>query len=142
MDASKLTVNPEAIRLNKMSFKKRSALRRQNILDLINSKPFGTPITLEEFAAVAQLTGPAVHSLLATMVKNGIITKDKITHFKIAYAVTGAVHTIAAPRQKPTLESLAREYAWKHDTDSLRGFIKWMNEQELSVRRMVDGGGY
>ena len=44
MDATKLTVSPDTLRFQKMSRGKRAKLRRQNIIDLINSKPYGTPI--------------------------------------------------------------------------------------------------
>lgn len=167
MEASKVTINPDVIRFQKMDRAKRTKLRRQNIIDLIKSKPYGTPIKLAEFAYVAQCTDASAYALIKTMIKKGIISKDYISRFRITYSVNSEPRTIT-PAQKPTaapqaaleleppvvaetsaepvtaptrsLEDYAREFAWEHNSDSLREFIKFMDGKELDMRRQLDRG--
>jgi hypothetical protein len=154
MDASKLTVSPDKLRFQKMSPTKRLLLRRKNVIDLIKSKPYGSPITLAEFQAVTQLRGSGgVHSLLMSMVKKGMITKEKTNHRNIAWTVTGeprivkpARHPVEPPKEVETmqiksLEEYAREFSWQHNSDSLREFVKFMDNIELDLRRLLSGGG-
>lgn len=145
MNASKVTIDPQKLRFDKMSNAKRTQLRKQNMLDLIKSKPFGTPITLDEFAAVGAFTTPSAHNLLKHMIKEGIISKDKSGN-KVCYSVNGTPR-ITRPAEIThvlpikTLEAYARDFAWEHHSDSLREFIKHMETIELDIRRKASGGG-
>jgi hypothetical protein len=157
MDASKVTVSPETLRFKKMSPGKRSELRRKNIIELIESKPFGTPITLAEFAAVCSFTDASAHAMLTTMVKKGIISKNPISKAKIAYSVNGEPRVIKPKTEveptptrqidmdvvghEKTLGDYAKDFAWQHNSDSLREFVKYMDSVELDIRRLISGGG-
>lgn len=161
MDASKLTIDPDKLRFQKMSHKKRSELRRKNMLDLINSKPAGTALSLQEFEAVTRTSSANVHAVIQHMVKEGVVTKTLVegTKNRYCYSVVAAV-TVKAPKEVPqpaitettaaateqfpamTLGDYARDYAWESNDDSLRGFVKWMDGKELDVRRMLSGGGF
>src|SRR5690242_5470539 len=84
-----------------MSVGKKTKLRRQNIIDLINSRPYGTPIRLREFAAVAQLSESSAWSLINTMVDKGVISRDQISRYKSAYRVNGLVTTRKIDKPTP-----------------------------------------
>lgn len=150
MEVSKLSISPETLRFQKMSKGKRAKLRRQNIIDLIKSKPFGTPISLEEFAAAIQVksTGTA-YSMLSTMIKQGIVSKDKIDGRHITYSVNGPVTTRAlsfSPERldqpKPlqaidpnsfsaaVLTQLAKEFYWEKTSNNLHDFVQWLKERK------------
>lgn len=156
MDASKLTIDPEKLRFQKMMPGKRAQLRRKNMIDLINSKPAGTPLRLEEFEAVTRTSSANVHSVIQNMVKDGVITKTLVegTKNRYCYSVVSNVKvkqpklpavpiTETAPVQQfpaQTIEDYAREYSWEANNDSLRGFVKWMDGKELDIRRLLSGG--
>lgn len=158
MQASKLTIDPDKLRFEKMTHAKRSKLRRQNVIDLINSKPYGTPITMREFVDVTQTT--SVQGLLKTMIKKGVITKQPITHRKIAYSVNGAPKTIKPPVELvvatpppaehqgttnrlgrgtvyQSVQDYAKDFYWETSSTDLREFIKWMDHKELELRREI-----
>src|SRR5437764_15310586 len=93
MDATKLTVSPDTLRFQPMARGKKTKLRRQNIIDLIQSKPSGTPIGLQEFAVVTQTTPSNAWRLVRTMIKRGAISQDRISERRAAYRVNGPVTT-------------------------------------------------
>ena len=93
MDPSKLTISPDTLRFQKMARGKKSKLRRQNIIDLINGKPYGTPISYTEFAAATQTAPSATRSLVRTMARKGIVSQDQISPYRITYRVNGPITT-------------------------------------------------
>ena len=136
MDASKVTVSPDTLRFQKMDKGRKAKLRRQNVIDLIKSKPYGTPITLAEFGAAAQLSTGAAHSLIGTMVKHGVISQDTLGSRRYAYRVNGAVWVskkplTAQPPQKATgaaieVAQLAKEFYWETASNDLHEFVRWL----------------
>lgn len=139
MEASKLVIDPKHLRFDKMPMAKRSKLRRENIKALIKSKPAGTVIYISEFQKATMSSNPATYTMLMNMVKKGQIIKiqDEKQRNRYSWAVPDAkVTTPKTPKTEspPTprvhLEELteqAKSYAWQKDSDSLRGFIEWMN---------------
>lgn len=166
MEASKVSINPDFIRFEKMPRGKKTALRRQNVIDLIKSKPLGTPIVLSEFQAVTgHTTETSAWALIKTMIKKKKISRVAVEGRvnKFCYVVNDAKTVkpaaiaapphatpekpaeTAAPRARTTempaknLTSYAREFAWESNSDSLRDFIKWMDGKELDLRRTMQG---
>ncbi|MDE2106077.1 MAG: hypothetical protein KGL39_53130 [Patescibacteria group bacterium] len=137
MDASKVTVSADTLRFQKMDKGRKTKLRRQNIIDLIKSKAYGTPITLAEFGTAAQLTASSAYSLIETMVKNGVISKDKLEGQKYAYRVNGAVWVSKKPETaqvKPlgNAAELARDFYWQTGSDSLHEFVQWLEHGRVT----------
>ena len=152
MDASQVTISPDTLRFKPMSKGKRTKLRRQAVIDLIKSKPYGTPIILAEFSAVTQLKGTAAAwGLVKTMLKHGTISRDEVGPKKYAYRVNGSVRTtklLPPPAQptaptteiKPTLDlnklayrtlvEVAKEYYWETASNDLHGFVEWLGKKE------------
>lgn len=139
MDASKVTVSPETLRFQKMSKGRKAKLRRQNVIDLIKGKPYGTPITLADFCAVTQLSTGSAYSLIQTMVKHGTISKDKLDGRKYAYRVNGAVwvtkksqpaHSTSEPIDTAVeAVRLAREFHWQTSSNDLHEFVAWLDQR-------------
>ncbi len=132
MDASKVTVSPQYLRLERMGRNKRASLRRQNVLDLIRSKPAGTPITLAEFQAVCSYdTTAAAYGLLKTMINRGTIVREQEGLNRHSYVVAADAvkargkNSQPAPAPSTDIEALAKEFVWTQNSDSLREFIKW-----------------
>lgn len=140
MDASKVTVSPDTLRFTKMSRGRKAKLRRQNIVDLINSKPYGTPITLAEFGSVTQLSIAGAYSLIETMVKHGVVSKDKLDGNRYTYRVNGAVWVTKQPETSPELapkptvtdselRQLAKEFYWQTASNDLHEFVAWLEQR-------------
>lgn len=148
MDASKVTVSPEYLRFTPLTRYKRADLRRKNIIDLIRSKPSGTPISLAEFSAVCDFKGTsAAHAILGRMVKAGTIVRqqegiNRYSYYVAADAVnTQTPATTADPMPEPitkhisekptdsTIADLAKEFYWNYNSDNLHEFIKWLGEK-------------
>jgi len=156
MQASSVTISPETLRFNKMSPGKKAKLRRKNIIELIKSKPVGTPIRLREFAAVTLTKAENCQRVLRQMVKEGVLSSEKLGPHKsspVAYFVNNAriTRTTATDRSAPpptepafsprytrTVSDYAKDYYWETHDDSLHGFVAWMDKIELQLRR---GGG-
>jgi hypothetical protein len=149
MDASKLTISPDTLRFQKMSRTRKAKLRRQNVIDLIRSKPYGTPITLAEFAQVAQVTDNGAFGILRYMVRKGMLNKDVINRRHVAYTINGPI-TVRRPATKtepaamPPAETTnyakavaeyAKEFYWTSRSDSLHEFLDWLDKRELELRR-------
>ena len=142
MEASKLSISPEHLRFKPMTRAKRSELRRQNIKALIRSKPAGTVLSLADFAAATQSSEGAVFSMLKTLTKRGEIIKiaDDVHNRKYSYVVNEPVSKKQAAKEKPLdtrqkdcltmddLQARAKDFAWSENSDSLRDFIKWIEE--------------
>lgn len=145
MEASKLTIDPNHLRFDKMTNGKRSKLRKENIKSLIRSKPAGTLIMVSEFQAVTMSSNPSTSVMLKNMVKRGEITRHQDDHFKSRYswAVNEdvKVRVPKAPKavapsvgfDTETIVEKAKSYVWQQDDDSLRGFIKWLEGGEKNL---------
>lgn len=158
MEASKLTISPERLRFDPMTKGKRAKLRHQNILDLINSKPAGTPISLLDFTRVTGSKDATVHAMLKTMIKWGVIIRvpSEGNNRSYCYTVVGKAVTKAQAQPAPvdtrgddepkraqatkTITEYAKEFVWESNSDSLRDFVKWMDGKELDLRRLSDKG--
>lgn len=141
MEASKLTIDPNHLRFDKMSNGRRSKLRKENIKALIRSKPAGTIIKVSDFQKVTMSSNPSTSVMLKNMVKRGEISRYRDEQFKSRYtwAVSEGVKVKVpkTPRQAPksvfdteTIIEKAKSYVWQQDDDSLRGFIKWLEQGE------------
>lgn len=143
MEASKVSFSKETLRFTKMTRGKKANLRRQNIIDLINSRSYGSPISLTEFAVVTASSQSSAYALIKSMVKKGIITKQVISPRRTSYSVNGEVKVVKPVASiKPTnkvLGDYAKEFAWDTNSDSLREFVKFMDNKELDLRRQMGG---
>jgi hypothetical protein len=158
MEASKLTIDPEHLRFKKLPLKKRAELRKRNVIDLIRSKPIGTPIANYEFQTVMATRGSGHTSLiLKKMLEKGVITRVPADGKSgSSYVVNADVKTkpkqidtppqvepqeiTATPTDFKTLEDYAKDFSWKQGSDSLREFVTYMEKVELDLRRLLSGG--
>jgi hypothetical protein len=154
MEASKVSISPEHLRFEVKGRNKRADLRRRNFLELIRSKPAGTPITLAEFQeAGAYSTTAAAYGLLKTMLDRGTIVRNVEGLNRHSYVIAADVvkasqaadveevpKPVVAPDPPqrgvslPTitnLEDMAKQYAWESGEDSLRGFVQWFKVKTL-----------
>lgn len=143
MNASKVSIDRKLLS-QKLTPKKKSELRQKLFLDLIASKPAGTPISYSEIARVCQFagTGSAV-GFVASLEREGVISvnKDgKSNSYSInnartvkAQASTTAIDTPAEPPRLPVEPELIRqsvlEFFWQKQSDSLHEFIEWLEKQ-------------
>lgn len=105
MFASKVTIDPRLTQYSKLSLVKRKKLRKQAIIDLIKSKPYGTFINIEEFKQITQLNAnSAVYNILREMRKEGKLTVDDSNPHHYIYYVHGDVHTVKQPDQMIDVE--------------------------------------
>lgn len=158
---ARVKISPETLKYNKtLTAGKRTQLRKQNIIDLINSKPSGTPITNAQFAKVtAHRFANGAGSIVTQMVKDGILARVQTrpdSKAPYTYTVIGKVKTKKhkhdypeAPSTPPasqdtgtvhikSLTEYAVEFAWERNSDSLREFVQWMDGKELNLRRLAD----
>lgn len=97
MDVSKLTISKETMNMNKLTNKRKRKLRENRIIELIRSKPTGTPIPIKEFMKPGNFnTEGNAYFFIQTMVDKGLIRKlsslDKFTN-GLAYEVCADVKT-------------------------------------------------
>lgn len=136
MDASKLTIDPSHLRFDKMTGSRKIKLRKENIKALIRSRPAGSPIQYKEFAAVAATSEGNVYSMMKTMIKKGEIHKIDSDERGQRYAWAVDEAKVIVPKKPKanapktySVEELieeAKSFAWRENTDSLRGFITSM----------------
>ena len=153
MGVSKLTVSQKTYDLNYLGKKKKTNLRRKAIIELIQSKPAGEIIKTGEIQAVGQFTTYAnAWSFINRMTRDGVIARYESEKPKsYYYAVTGAMRItkpgqqsssetspVIDPSTKPTLAEYAKNFAWSHNSDSLRDFVRYMDGKELELRRLAD----
>jgi hypothetical protein len=164
MDASKVTIAKQTLHNSLLSQKDRIRLRRERVVEYIRSVPAGTPIKPVDIMRHAgiDLSSATRTAFFNSMVRDGIITKEPVfgTH-KFTFTVVGDAKTIVPPKPKEepvveeadkpadevavrsdttTLESLAKEFAWKNNSDSLREFVEWMDGKELEALRVLFQG--
>jgi hypothetical protein len=150
MDISKLTVDPEKLRFQPMLRGKRSALRRQNVIDLINSKPFGTCIKLKEFAAVCACTVPTAQAIVNRLVRQGIVTKTTYSPKAIGYSVNGDVRVLKPASQPPAIvptpppvHPQSHVVVYRRTQAACYGVLMERTERQLTgVCRLVRQGGW
>lgn len=150
MEASKVSVSAHYLKFERMGRNKKADLRRRNVLDLIRSKPSGTPITLAEFQEVCAFTTTAgAYGLIKTMLDRGTIVREveglnRHSYYIAADAVkrerekergTTPQTEIVTPPATNALTDYAKQFAWEKNSDSLREFIKYMDGIELDIRR-------
>lgn len=137
MEASKLVISPENLRFKPLPRKRKLELRRENIKAYIKSKPAGTVISFSEFANITSQSEPNVYSMIKTMVKRGEILKIQSEDHGQRYSwVVNDLTEKAIKHPKTTLRydvvtltQMAKEFAWREDSDSLRKFIKSLEEK-------------
>jgi hypothetical protein len=137
MEVSTLTVSPEHLRFTKMSRARKTKLRKQNIIDLINSKPYGTQIQLSDFAAVCSFTVSSANQLLKRMVKSGRITKIALSPKRFAYSVNSEVQ-VTKPAVAIPVHTAPSEPA--HNSNPIPVFLSNQptNKVESQVPRMSE----
>jgi hypothetical protein len=165
MEASKVSFTAETSRQMEapLTRPRYTELRRANILAYIRDKPNGTPIATRELAEVSQnrsyqRTGKtsAINGFIKNMECDGLLILETIpgSRKRRYYPTAGPRPPASNPRlerqngaacqQEPegnrTLTDMAKDFAWSHDSDSLREFVAWMDGQELDLRRMIDQG--
>jgi hypothetical protein len=153
MQASIVTLTP-ATKNYEMTEDRKRELEFEKIMDYIESKPVGTPIRHTEFAGVIMRNPKSMGYIIETMVKRGMIVKDYIQPFRIAYHTTRGVKTQkSVPEVVPELtdEELtpeagisikdsfepvksdtlneqiidaAKSYFWSTQDDSLHAFVE------------------
>ncbi len=151
VQATNVKISEQTLFKNKMTGKRKTALRRKLVLELIESKPAGTPITMREFKAVGYFSTEAnTHSFVQRMIRDGIVARyDTEKPRKHTYASLGKIKTIKPtpegdvvtqqPKDKVlSLTAYAKQFSWENNTDSLRGFVQWMDGKELEIRRSAD----
>ncbi len=91
-EQARVTILPETIAEaeRELTPKERIQLRRQRIMDYIESKPAGTIIRRQEFFRVGQFKSQGhLNQFLKTMLKKGLITRYEETPRKHSYSVGG-----------------------------------------------------
>lgn len=156
MLVSKVTISPITKQLNSLTPIKRKQLRREAIMNYINSKPAGTPITTRDLQTAAQISAyPTAYSFIRAMISDGHIGRTQIgnsrkyeyyvretdtytldkpdkvikTPLTTTYQYEPDEEVTEAEVQKAPSDDLkdqAIRFAWEHDSDSLREFIKWI----------------
>lgn len=172
MEASKITLSDKyksAMQNPTLSRNKRLKLKRQLILELIRSKPSGTPIKLSEISRLITAPGNVIRDsnadrVIKNMVRDGLITAERIPgKSQRIFSVISDAKTILPPRPKapkivlppvgtPAQDdhtrglrgpgedrggaallteatALAKDFAWKYNSDSLRDFIKYLGDK-------------
>lgn len=155
MEVSQATISAKTLDLNRLNKTKKTNLRRKLVIEYIQSKPSGEIIRMAEIQKAGQFsTTPNTNAFIKRMLRDGIITRYKgdkpRTYY---YAVTGAVRikkpaNVAEEPQaasKPAtvsnnhlLTDYAKQFAWEHNSDSLREFVEYMDGKELELRRLAD----
>jgi hypothetical protein len=151
MQVSKIDIQPRtmAYYTQPMNKIKRRNLREKLVVEYIKSRPAGTRISNDELQRIAGFNSTgAISMMLQSMIKRGIIGRNQIGRKGYSYFVNDAVTvkpadvpaqpkpTISEPTNIPTnLESLARDFSWRYNSDSLREFVKWATPSgETDVR--------
>lgn len=159
MEASKVEIRKNSLDYydKPLTRNKRFQLRVNLAKDLIKSKPAGTRITSEEFRRACKInTSGYISTFLDRLVKRNVIVRTPLTRGKgYSYDLPENVKTIVPPKaitkevvkevekeveaKKVTsaydlekVQKLAKEYAWVHNTDSLRGFVFWLDTLETN----------
>lgn len=134
MQASKVEVNSELLS-EQLPKKRKAELRRQRIVELIESKPVGAQIKLVEFATVTNMSTGSVHGFLQQMVKRGIISVEKLTPSELTYHVLSDKprhewKTITPhehhSQHGESVTDLAHQFFWETQSDSLHEFVEWV----------------
>lgn len=156
MIASKVSVSQETLaKLNSpaVSKGKQRKIKIQAVKEYIRSKPSGTIITQDELMAEAgydprmSKRRVAGAQFIYQLGKKGIIKPLPVSgrYGTYSYCVPGdAKVTVPAPKapvkeekqltwianaeQVKSIESMARDYSWNKDSDSLRGFINYIKQ--------------
>lgn len=129
MNASKLTIDPSLLD-KKMTRAKKKLLREKLIKEYIRSRPYGVAIGYAEFSKIGRwASDPESQPFIKQMVREGQIIQEPIPGKRaFSYTVTG-ITTVTKTSFKDNLEELAKEFAWKEDSDSLREFIIYLKNR-------------
>lgn len=151
MVASKVTISPETkVKLNNvyLSPQKKRELREEMIKERIRNTPDGF-LTKQELVAAAGLDPNANGNeyargvaMLGSMIKRGIIAHEKTHKFRKSWCVISDAKVTTKPEpvekdimprevmialtrtvDKMKLVDMAKEFAWRENSDSLRAFI-------------------
>lgn len=155
MEVSQATISPKTLELNRLNKTKKTNLRRKLVIELIQSKPSGEIIRMAAFQKVGQFsTTPNTNAFINRMLRDGVIARyagDKPRTYY--YAVTGAMRVTkpanraeeaqgaegtTAVSSNHQLTDYAKQFAWEHNSDSLREFVEYMDGKELELRRLSD----
>lgn len=151
MEVSKVHLSTTTLSLNRLNKVKKTALRRKLVVEHIQSKPAGEIIRTGEFREVCQFSTDAnTHSFIKRMLRDGVIARYKGDKPKTYYyTVLGSVRVRKPEEKQPetdnapvtknhSLIEYAKQFAWEHNSDSLREFVAYMDGKELELRRLSD----
>lgn len=133
MQASKVNVSPELLSEH-LTKERKTKLRHERVIELIESKPAGAQIRLGEFAAVTDMKPDSVHYLLKQMAKSGLISIEKLSPHELTYHVLSdkprtVWKTITPHTHNSDVVDLAMRYFWETQDDSLHNFVGWVKAQ-------------
>lgn len=129
MEVSKLTIRPELLLTKKLNQKQKKSFRKKLIKEYIQDKPYGTPISINEFSRLCHYTGEnAAYKILDEMISCGEISREKSEGKTFSYTVNGQVHVTKFGLSNEEVKNKAMQFAWENDSDSLREFIKWISK--------------
>jgi hypothetical protein len=141
MEASKVTLNSRMIEhLNNpiMNRKKKYKLRENAIIEYINSKPNGSLISMSELISTAHMSVQGGYTFINRMLKEkkifreparkrGMYTWSTKKDIKIinppAIKLTDTEIDLPYDDPKEDIFEKAKDFAWRHNSDSLRSFI-------------------
>jgi len=130
VDASKVNISPEMLSKH-LTNKRKTEIRHQRIIELINSKPVGAHIKLGEFGAVTNMSEGAIHKFLRRMAASGLISIEKLSPHELTYHVLSDEprvewRTITPHSHNSDVVDLAMRYYWETQDDSLHKFVEWV----------------
>lgn len=133
MNASNVTISPELLS-GSLDKKRKTQLRRQHIIELIESKPTGAQIKLSEFGAVTDMKPNSAHHFLKQMAKAGLISIEKLSPHELTYHVLSGKpkvewKTITPHEHNTDTVKLAMRFFWETQSDSLHEFVEWVGKQ-------------
>lgn len=131
MEVSKLKISQEVLDKNKLNRKQKTTLRKKIVKEYIQSKPFGTPITIKEFSNLLRYkTSQESKPLIDEMLKIGEISREPLDHYKkgFTYVVCGQIRV--TNHSSNSLEEVAKDYIWQEDStteqiQAIRAFVKY-----------------
>jgi hypothetical protein len=151
MQASRVTISAktkEALAYKGLDFKKRQQVKRERVYAFLSLQPNHQATISDLIAAAGYRTDDTKqynsgHAFISTMIKRSLIGNQGERSYKKTWWTIKDLpkvkdielpqHKPEVPKQPPLLQ-LAQEYVWTHDSDSLREFIKWLeNVKEYPV---------
>jgi hypothetical protein len=151
MEASRVIIGPDmekSINDPRLSSSRKKELRIHHVINLINSRPVGTLFKKIELVRAAGFTTQNSRArgylFIDSMIENGIINTNGEHKTKSSWYVIDTdkhkehlnpstqipdVKTKVEINVQQHIETLAVDFAWNNNTDSLRDFIKYLKQE-------------